>query len=175
MLCTLVFSRLLNSLQQFTLKVTLPENTTNETFIFESYGFQIFDIDSNMFEGRDIAANLGPLDVVNNITIPVNISFSDDIRGDDVAVYVQIEGNMPDDLDTTPSRLSVVAYRQENLFQNGTNDTAGVNIASVVMSVSSTSNDPTFILGFLPIQTSEEVDTDGSVEVRRHTYVFLLQ
>ena len=93
-----------------------------------------------------------------------------------MAVYVQIEGNMPDNLDTAPSRLSVVAYRQENLFQNGTNGTAGVNIASVVMSVSSTATDPTFTLGFRPIQTyltSEEDDTDDSVEVRRHTYVYI--
>ena len=157
----------MDSLEQFTLQVKLPENTTNETFIFESYGFQLFDVNREMLDGINVSANLGPLNSVKNITIPVNISFSDDVDMD-TTVYVQVSDT--GDSDET-YRLSVVAYRQENLFQNDTNGT-GVTIASAVMSVTSTGSNPLLVMGFRQIRnTTEEVNTEEEV---RNSYIFTL-
>ena len=156
----------MDSLEQFTLQVKLPENITNETFIFESYGFQVFDVNREMLDGINVGANLGPLDSVKNITIPVNISFSDDVDMD-TAVYVQVSDTGNND---ETYRLSVVAYRQENLFQNDTNGT-GVTIASVVMSVTSTGSNPSLTMGFRPIRnTTEEVNTKEEV---RNSYLYI--
>ena len=150
------------------MQLELPENTTNETFIFESYGFQVFDINREMFDGTNISANLGPIDTVKNITIPVNISFSEDVDMDTTA-YVRVsDTGINDEI----YRLSVVAYRQENLFQNDTNGT-GVIIVSAVMSVTSIDSNPTLIMGFRSLRnTTEEVSTE--VEVRKLTFYHYL-
>ena len=140
----------------------LPVNVTNQTFIFESYAFQLFDINDEKFKGQNISAHLGPRDAVKNVTIPVNISFSDDVEGN-ATVYVQVKdtGN-----DNTAHRLSVVAYRQENLFQNNTNG-SGVTITSAVMSVTSSGSNPTLIIAFQPLRNATvEGSTDDGVEVR---------
>ena len=139
----------------------LPENTTNETFIFESYGFQVFDINRDMLDGISVSANLGPLDSVKNITIPVNISFSGDVDMD-TTVYTQVSDMGNSD---KMYRLSVVAYRQENLFQNDTNGT-GVTIVSAVISVTSTESNPFLLMGFRPIRNTTEVNAEE--EVRKH-------
>ena len=143
------------------MSVELPENVTNETFTFESYGFQLFDIDANTFdEVRDIYADLGPLESVTNLSIPTNITFSSsDSGGENVAVYVQVV-NDGGSSEGAPFRMSVVAYRQENLFKNDTSlNGTGVDIVSVVMSVSSTAGDETtLILGFQPLRNGNEDD-----------------
>ena len=138
----------------------LPDNVNNETYIFETYGIQIFNLEQNQLTER-IRAHLGPLNSVRNITIPVNISFSTDRGQGEQALYV-IVGN----LDFESYRLSVVVYRQENLFQNTTNGT-GVNITSAVVSVSSTAIDtPTFTMGFRTLpSTNEQGNDDNENEV----------
>ena len=146
------------------MQLELPENTTNETFIFESYGFQVFDINREMFDGKNISANLGPIDTVKNITIPVNISFSEDVDMDTTA-YVRVsDTGINDEI----YRLSVVAYRQENLFQNDTNGT-GVIIVSAVMSITSTDSNPTLVMGFRSLRNTTE-----EVEVRKLTFYHYL-
>ena len=120
----------------------LSENSTNETFIFESYGFQLFDISQN-FVDQTVSAELGPVETAKNLIIPVNISFSDE-ADEDSTVYVQVQDTGSD---ASAYRLSVVVYRQENLFQNSTNS-SGVNISSVVITVDGSGNAPSLVVGF---------------------------
>lgn len=140
----------------------LPSNTTNETFIFESYAFQLFDIDGETFNEQTISADLGPRDAVKNLMIPVNISFSSDIERN-VTLYVQVSDAGNDD---PTYRLSVVVYRQENLFLNdinGTEDTIG----SAVVTVTSMGSNPRILMGFQSIRNTTFETAADSVEVSR--------
>ena len=159
--------RILDTLQEFTLNVELPVNTTNDMFIFETYGFVIFDINTRQLMESEIGADLGPPELVKNVSIPVNISFSSDLEQEGLTVYVQVTEDVVDE----ELRLSVVVYRQENLFQNGTNNGTGVNITSAVMSISGKpSNSPTLSMGFRKL-----AEDDSQNEVRFVTQtVFIL-
>ncbi|CAI8018061.1 Mucin-4 [Geodia barretti] len=149
-------SRILDTLQEFTLNVELPANMTNETYVFDTYGFVLFDINPKQFMKRNIGANLGPPEVVKNITIPVNISFSGDIEQEGLTVFVEVNDNMSNEL-----RLSVVVYRQENLFQN--NET-GANITSAVVSISGKpSSGPSLTMGFLRLVEDDESESGNEV------------
>ena len=130
----------------------LSENSTNETFIFESYGFQLFDI-SQTFVDQTVSAELGPVETAKNLMIPVNISFSDE-ADEDSTVYVQVQDTGSD---ASAYRLSVVVYRQENLFQNSTNS-SGVNISSVVITVDGSGNAPSLVVGFQTNRTGNSTD-----------------
>ena len=148
--------RILDTLQEFTLNVELPANMTNETYVFDTYGFVFFDINPKQFMKRNIGANLGPPEVVKNITIPVNISFSGDIEQEGLTVFVEVNDNMSNEL-----RLSVVVYRQENLFQN--NET-GANITSAVVSISGKpSSGPSLTMGFLRFVEDDESESGNEV------------
>ena len=143
-------------------------NITNETYIYDTYGIQIFDINTMTFTGRDVGANLGPAEVVKNVTIPVNISFSDDVDQEGLAMYVEIRDSMENKHETY--RLSVVVYRQENLFQIDTTNGTGVNITSAIMSVSGNTNGrPTFAMGFRAL-----VENEGSEMVNSGETVYIL-
>ena len=120
------------------------------------------------FTERDVGANLGPAEVVKNVTIPVNISFSDDIDQEGLAMYVEIRDSMENEHETY--RLSVVVYRQENLFQIDTTNGTGVNITSAIMSVSGKTNGrPTFTMGFRSL-----VENEGSEVVNSGETVYIL-
>lgn len=94
--------------------------------------------------------------------IPVNISFSSDIERN-ATLYVQVNdaGN-----DNPTYRLSVVVYRQENLFLNDTNGTEDT-ISSAVVTVTSMGSNPRITMGFQSIRNTTFETTRDSVEVSR--------
>lgn len=81
--------------------------------------------------------------------IPVNISFSSDLE-ENATLYVQVSdaGN-----DAPTYRLSVVVYRQDNLFLNELNGTEDA-IGSAVVTVTSMGSNPRLILGFESIRNT---------------------
>ena len=147
------------------MNVELPTNITNETFIFNAYGIQLFDLNQNTLIEKEIGVNLGPRESVKNVTIPVNISFSSDKEQEDLAVYVKVRSDVGNS-ETDMYRLSVIVYRQENLFQNNTSRT-GVNITSVVMSVVGTASDGlTLTMGFQALLPTTYEEENRGTEVK---------
>ena len=152
--------RIINSISEFTTRAVLNGNTTNQTLILKNYGFQLFNLGLENAERQIISASLGPPEIAKNLSIPVNISFSNEENIENATVYVEVPLNVLSNLNLT--RLSTVVYRQVSLFQNSTDID---NIESTVISViSSINTSVTLFIGFLQDQLQNENEDENEDE-----------